>query len=155
MAVLSQYLLRLIVGTLICGIVMSLVQDTGQGPWIRTLCGMILAAVLLGPMTDLRWESDFSALPESFRAGQQQAASGQEMARQEQALCISQALEAYILDKAAQAGAALTVTVSLGEDLLPAGAELRGQLAPRVKEILSDMMEQELGIAKENQLWTG
>ena len=64
-------------------------------------------------------------------------------------------LEEYILEKAASLDTALSVTVTLGEDNLPEMVYLRGSCAPGTKAELASMMETDLGISKENQLWTG
>lgn len=152
---LGQYIFRLSAGAVICGIIMGIVQDGSYRSLMQMICGLFLMVLLISPLTDIQWDPDFRFFQEHLQTGKDQASTGEAMARNEQMLCITEAVEAYILDKAAGEGAALTVKVTLGEDLLPAFVEMRGNLTHQAKRNLSDIMERELGIAKENQLWTG
>ena len=155
MAVLSQYLLRLLMGAILCSVVLCLFRQTPYEDLLRTLCGIFLTVFLLQPLREFTWEADFEIPDQSFSAGQTYRDHGTAMARQAQIQHISEALEAYILDKAAGEGVFLTVEVTVGEDLLPERAVLRGEWEEHTRQALEDTIETELGIAKENQWWTG
>ena len=68
---------------------------------------------------------------------------------------IEQEFAAYIVDKAAQMGAACTaqVTCQLGEDgvFLPRSAAVQGSFTPRQKEELARILEEELAIPRARQ----
>lgn len=155
MEALRQYALALILGALICGILLSMVRSGVHEALLRLLSGIFLTVTLLSPLGNIRLEP----MPDLFRqaiiGGGEQAAAGEEMARQEKCRYISSRIEAYILDKARQRGADLHVSVTLGEDYLPIRVELTGAAEDAVRRELSDILTQELGISKENQLWTG
>ena len=66
---------------------------------------------------------------------------------------------AYIVDKAAALGAERSARVTCGRTeeglLLPVAAEVTGALTPAQREELARLMEEELGIPKENQTYQG
>ena len=82
-------------------------------------------------------------------------AQGENSARAEWEQGISDRVEAYILDKAAQYGAQLTVTVALGSDAipLPQRVTIQGNISPYGKTQLQSWIAENLGIAKEDQVW--
>lgn len=155
MGLLGQYVLQLITVALICSFVLSMVSETTHKELIRMLCGMFLIILLLDPLPGFHWDLDSASWKDAMQAGKVHAEAGENLARDAQIQRITEAVESYILDKASQEGATLTVKVTLGEDLLPVGAELNGRLESEIQQSLSEMLEKELGIAKENQLWTG
>lgn len=63
--------------------------------------------------------------------------------------------EAYILEKTKAMNVDLNVEVELSEDEvpMPAGVKLIGKVAPYAKSVLSDMIERDLNIPKECQIW--
>ena len=153
MDILGQYALRVIVGALICGILLSMVPEGAYEKLLRLLCGVFLTVILLSPLIKIDWEPNLDFFADVLDEGKRQAAVGEDLARQETERIISQRLEAYILDKAGQKGADLHVMVILDADGLPVKAELRGEVTEQARQELSDIMEDALGIAKENQLW--
>lgn len=152
---LRQYALGIIAGAIVTGILVNLVQDSAHKELLRILCGIFLSLLVLRPVAGPDGFPDMTALQEAFEQGSREAQAGNAMAREEQFRRITAGVEAYILDKADREGAELKVEVTLGEDFLPKTAVLHGRVSPQIKSVLSRMLEQELGITKENQLWTG
>lgn len=152
---LRQYVLGLMGTALLAAVAVRLAGEGAHKQLIRLLCGIVMTLVILRPLAGWRCELDLSSVKDALDAGSREASVGQYLAREEQIRRITAGVESYILDKAAREGADLTVEVTLGEDLLPAGAVLRGKASREAKENLSRMLEQDLGITKENQLWTG
>ena len=64
---------------------------------------------------------------------------------------------AYILDKAETLRAQLTVQVILSDEELPVPERiyLTGQASPYARSMLQRLIEEELGVPKERQIWTG
>ena len=155
MEALGQYALRLITGALICGTVLSLVREKSHGKLVRILCGILLMQLLLDPGVDGKWKFDTSFLRDAALRGEDLAASGQDLAEEMQRQRMEEGLQAYIWDKAAALGADLAIEIEVSEDLVPVGAEFRGEADAGTKDTLSELVERELGIAKENQRWTG
>lgn len=150
-----QYVLGLIGAALLAAVAVSLAGEGTHKQLVRLLCGIVMTLVFLRPLAGWRFEPDLSFMKEVLDAGSREANAGQNLAREEQIRRITAGVESYILDKADREGADLTVEVTLTEDLLPAGVVLRGKASREAKENLSRMLEQDLGITKENQLWTG
>lgn len=154
---LGQYVLSVSAAALICGIVTGLTETTPAKGIIRLMCGLALAIQILSPLGDL----DIQALEEfalSYEAdGFEAAAMGENMARASAEDIIKAKTEAYILDKAAAVNATITADVTLCQDGLPVpvSVSLRGSVPPYARKALEDYIQKELGIPKENQLWTG
>ena len=68
---------------------------------------------------------------------------------------IIQRTKTYILDEAESLGAEIQViSIKLIDDgYLPVQVELKGEIAPYHREVLSEMLQDELGISEEGQIW--
>jgi stage III sporulation protein AF len=101
---------------------------------------------------------DLSEIPVSkYQDGQSWIEDAQMLSRNALADIIKDRTEAYILDKAAAMGAAITVVVSVSGDEppVPLGVEISGPVSPYMKLRLEEMIQEDLNIAKENQVWSG
>ena len=153
-----QYLLTVLAAALVCGITVSLVGKKGSlAGIIKLLCGIFMAVAVLRPLADLRPElfTDFS--PEFHIQAEQSALEGENSAREAISEIITGQTQAYILDKAKTMGASLSVEVVLDEGMppVPCGVYLRGSISPYNKKRLSELIENDLGISLEAQIWTG
>lgn len=155
---LSGYILSVVSAAVITGILNSFLdQKSAQAALIRLMGGLLLCFVVISPAARL----DFSRVEEFFEEyslmGEAAAASGDNLAREELESIIKAEVEAYILDKAAQYQGTLSVEVTLSTDgmAVPVGVKLQGDISPYGKIQLQQMMETDLGIAKENQVWNG
>ena len=152
---LRQYVISVAAAALICGIVSGMVQNGAAKELVRLLCGLFLAVTALHPLVKL----DLSNLGEFVLPYTQEAESvaamGENMARESMADIIKAESEAYILDKAAELNAEITAQITVGDDQAPAAAKLSGEVSPYARQRLEKILESDLGIAKENQLWTG
>ena len=143
---LREYLLRLLWAALVCGIVNRTAKGSVCAPVIRLLCGVFLTVVLVQPLCGLsfeeplRWTEDLNAL------GAEIVAQGSQEAQAQKEAIIKTRLEAYIVEKAAQAGASVTADITLGGDGLPRAVTVTGALSPAAKGRLKRMLTQELGI---------
>ena len=151
---LNQLVLRLIVCSMICGVLLSLVQEGHHSSLMRMLCSMFLGLILLESLSGERWNLNFDFTREAVEIGKSYAVEGSAMREQTQAQRITQLLESYILEKAKQYDTELEVQITLNEALLPERITLYGQTDPQTRQVLSAYISQELGIAKEHQLWT-
>ena len=155
---LRQYVLSIAVAAILCGLVLSMAPKGQFQGILKLVCGVFLALLVIEPVTRL----DPSGLLFRFRGdwqadGAAAAAFGEEAARDATSSYIKQESEAYILDKARDLGFSLDVDVSVGEDDLPLPevAVIRGSMPESVRRELAQLIEENLGIAKENLQWIG
>lgn len=152
---LRQNAYTLILAALICGVLLSIVHNCRQEALIRLVCGMFLMTLLISSWTNMTWRQDISVFQDAQQNSQTYVKEGAEIARQKQVQIISEQLEAYIIEKAMEMNAEIIPVVTIGEDLLPDYVQIKGKIEPDIKETLSEVMEHDLNISKERQLWTG
>lgn len=149
-----EYLLSVTCAAFLCAIVRSVAGDKGQ---IKLLCGIFLGVTVAQPLGQLRL-SDYLPFPGEIA---DQAAwavrSGEDYSEDAMAHIISSRTEAYILDKASSYGAALRVEVTVeGEGIpIPVSVRIWGSVSPYVKGLMQDMIQRDLGISVEDQIWLG
>ena len=155
MQALGRYVLTLTTSVMICGILLSLLPKGRTRTILQAVCGIFLAASALSPVLDLSIP-DVSALPSEYLlAGEAFAQTGEEEARRETHQRIKQGLEAYILDKAEAYQAQITADVTLTQDGLPESVTYTGAPSDEIRQLLENMVTEDLGIPKENQRWSG
>lgn len=150
---LGQYVITLSCAALIGGILCGLLGDCVGKELLKLLCGLFLTLCVLKPILEI----DLTEITENFLTFSEEATAyselGQGMAEEAFSEIIKQETEAYILDKAAALRAEVTAEVMVAEGI-PVGVRLTGNLSPYSKARMESILETELGIPKENQLWT-
>lgn len=153
---LGQYVIFVISSAMICGVVLGFFPNGAAKELVRMLCGIFLALSVLSPISriDVAQWTDFDLLFNKDAA--QTAAMGEAYSQNALREIIKEETRAYILDKAAALGADISADVSVSGDALPVpvGVQVTGIFSPYVKQRLEVILQEELGIAKENQLWT-
>ena len=154
---LRRYLFSLTAAALLCSLVRALVPD-GRMKRICTLfCGIFLAMTALSGLAG--WElTDVAGQLSKIQMEAEQARTGVEIKNRE-ALCaiIKRKTEAYILDKAAALGCSITAEVTVesgGAYPYPSGVRITGTFTPQQKQALSEDLEENLAIGKEQQTWS-
>lgn len=154
---LRRYILSVAAAAALCGILSGLVKNSTASGVFRILCGAVMAAVVLIPAAGLECP-EFVLDMDSFSLAAADAASeGEKISQAAIEDIIKQRTEAYILDKASAMDLQLSVEVMVNGEAIPVPvkAVLSGTIAPYDRQRISDMLEAELGITKENQVWTG
>lgn len=154
MEALGQYILSVILAALICGILSSLVPDSGKA-WMQLLCGLVMVICLIRPFSGIQ-NLDFSLIEDTIQQdGNDWSNQGEKMARNAMSDIITQNSQAYIMDKAEQLGIHVRVKIHVSNDTIPVpvGAELYGEVSPYARLQLESLIEDALGIAKENIRW--
>ncbi len=150
-----QYVVCVVAAALICGVLSSFFEEGAGKTLIRMLCGLFLTVTALSPIVNM----DLSALTaygtQYFDVGDEAASRGEKMAQDAKLAIIKQQMEAYILDKASQLDADVTVEVTVGEDQTIVEVKFSGHISPYARMCLEEILESDLGITKENQIWTG
>ena len=152
MQALGNYLLRIVAAALLLGAAGQLVRGKRGKQMLRLCGGLCMALVVLAPLPGLASLAGSNSLSDALLASEP-AAENLAQVRDELGKLISQQTEAYILDKAGELGAEVTVRVETrtGGDGVPVpwSAELTGARS----EALASALETELGIPAERQVW--
>ena len=154
MGALASYLWRVICGAVICAVVDVFTEGRKSvRTTARLLSGIYLAITVLSPITDFsltgildRWDSIHYEAVDSVSYGEEQARIAKKQ-------LIKESLEAYILKKAASNHMDIQVSVTVSEELMPVCVTISGRVSPVEKRRLQQIMEDEVGIPKEHQVW--
>lgn len=151
---LRQYLISVTAAAIICGICKYFADEkSASGTVISLIAGLIMAITVISPIVTLEL-GELPALSDGFiTEAKDIAAVGEELASVEVNSLIIDQLEAYTLDKAASFGAAPEVKFHLDDSMQPEAVTVCGAISPYAKVRLQQILEEDLGIAKENQQW--
>lgn len=156
MEALSRYVFSVIAAAFIFGILSVMLDQRGStGTLLRLMGGLFLTFTILSPIVKMDFSGITDFLERFTVEGEFASADGEEMAAEEYRTIIIRQVEAYILDKANELGLNLTVEVTLSDDELPETVTIRGSAGTYAKLQLQQIIEADLGIAKENQRWIG
>ncbi len=157
MDAIREYVVSAAAAAMLCGILRALVQEKGtMGTVLKLISGLFLAFTLISPLTEIELD-DLAAISPSFlEEAEAASAEGEKIADKAAADIIKQRTEAYILDKARSLDAAVEIEITVGGEIpVPIGARISGTVNPYTKARLESILEKELGIARENQIWIG
>ena len=151
---LRSYILCMISAAVIIGVLSSF---TSAGGVIKLVGGVILMISMIQPLARFDFEGIQRYFEYSFAEGEAAAEQGSAIAEKAMADIIKEETEAYILDKARLYGAEIRADVHVSSDSIPIPREVTvtGDYTAVSKQLLQEMIEEELGIPKEYQLWTG
>ena len=149
-------MLGIIAAALVCALVTRLVKDKGTaGASVKLITGLFMVFTVVSPVSGLSlsgidiWSGEFSDTAALI------AAEGEQYSAEAVAAVIKTRTEAYILDKALALELQLQVEVVLSEDDIPVPAMVRisGKASPYARARLQQIIEEDLQIDKENQIW--
>lgn len=156
MEAVKEYLLSVIAAALICAIVSALCGKDGMLPAIsKLICGVFLTLVLVSPLIRFQIPSADSFFADVSWRADAITSEAERTTRDEIASVIKSETEAYILDKAKALGADITVSVTLEESEIPIpkSARITGSISPYAKKMLANILQEDLGITTEAQIW--
>ncbi len=152
-----EYLIGVIAAALLCGIVSALTDPKGSvGHALKLTSGLLMLLAVVHPWIHISLDSLYK-WPDSIVAdGQDFMQSGQTMAEDAYRDSIKQQTQAYILDEARTLGCELAVEVRLSDESVPVPEQvfLSGNASPYAKQVLTNLLTQQLGIEREDLLWT-
>lgn len=158
MDAIRQYITTIITAAMLCAVVSALLGKKGTiGALIKLICGVFLSLTIIRPVADVEIDNILTiSLPYEKEAAEA-VMTGERMMEDSLGAIIKTQTEAYILDKAEALGIMVSVEVTVGEGQppVPTAVVIRGDVSPYAKGRLKAMIEEDLGITKENQLWTG
>lgn len=153
---LREYVLSVVAAAVLCAILSSIAEKSGSaGKVLHLVCRLFLTFTVISPVAEIPldgWQ-DLSAQWEAEAAMAVQA--GEEAYQDSLEAVIRSQVESYILDKARQLGAEISVEVLLDENQIPEEVVISGRISPYLKGELERYLTSQLGIAKERQIWIG
>lgn len=153
----KSYILSIIAVAIICAIVASLLsQKSTAGKVVRLLCGILMTLTVVAPLGNISFHSVTDYFDDLSLDANAYVADGKNAAQENFKAIIKSQTESYILDKAQSMDLDIAVEVEVdgNNDSLPSGVTISGTLSPYAKKVMSTYIQQELGIAMENQRWT-
>lgn len=149
------YIFRICCCALIVGALQA-VSGTGTNGSIKKLIGgLFMAFVVISPLRQIELGELWRIPEDHYRQGQAISEQAQSDTVDAISDIIIQRTQAYILDEAKSLDAMIEVTaIALDpETLEPLHVELTGKISPHDRAVLSESIESNLGIAKEEQVW--
>ena len=143
----------IIVCVLITFTLTQMISNRRRRRLVRLICGIFLIISIFRPLVQIDWTTWWDIADLRQFSADSYIADGKKTALQAQEIIIKDAFETYILDKAKNLGAEITVDFTLNEDLLPVFAEIQTEADPSVQKQLQDILTADLGIPKERQTW--
>lgn len=153
-----QYILSVAAAAILCAILRQCFPEKSMtASLLKLVSGIFLAFVVISPVKQVELGSLSVYFGEFTLEGEALAAEGENLSSEAMARIIKEQTEAYILDKAEALNADISVEVGLsgGNPPVPKSVRITGPVSPYAKSVLETLLAEELGIAKEDQSWTG
>lgn len=149
----GEYILLLTVSALICSIMLSVFPNEPMHMLIRLIGSVFLITTALSPLVKLEIP-DFKDYLTTFKDdGSEFVQDGIYMAESERNALIKNGLQTYILDKAAEMGCQIYVEILLDSKGKPLSVRLEGNIPSEIKQKLSNLITNDLGISEDDQRW--
>ena len=151
-----EYLLSITAAALLCAIVSSLTGEKGsQAGTVKLICGLFLCITVIRPVAQLHISDYADFTRDILEQGESATQEGEDYSRQALRRIIQAEAEAYIMDKASDYSAKLQANVTLSDTdpPVPESCVLTGSVSPYVRQQLKKILETDLGIPEENQIW--
>ncbi|MBE6947085.1 MAG: hypothetical protein E7454_02380 [Ruminococcaceae bacterium] len=153
-----EYVVGVVAAALLCAAVTALAGKKGVlGVSVKFLAGLLMVMAVISPISSISFGHWFGWAEDIHANGDQIVADGEKMAMEAYRESITEQVEAYILDEAKALDCQLQVEVILSNDNLatPKRVVLSGNISPYAKQVITRLLTDELGIAQEEQIWTG
>ena len=150
-----QYILSVISVAILCAMAQMLLTNGLASSLVKLITGLMITVVALQPILEIDLtELNGYFLPVSTN-GLYAAEAGAHASENAVSELIVQRLETYICNKAEEMGAEVTADVLLAEENPPVPETIMviGNISPYVKARLSECMQKDLGVSKDNQIW--
>ena len=157
MTFIGKYIVSISATSLICGMIGNFMKDSCGARAMKMVCNLILMLAILLPVVTWCKKDIPDFVGFTFPESEQFVEEGARMSGNAAKDIIKQQTEAYIVDKAAAMGVTVTATVVLNDNDVPVPVyvEVSGKVSPYIKLRLEEMIQEDLNITKENQVWTG
>ena len=152
---LRQYAISVVSVAILCSVLTRIAPQNSEKNLMRLISGLILTIVVIRPVSRIQLPSMQEISIPKDAAANIAVEEGKELAEESMNDIIKRTCEAYILNKATALGADVHVSVSVNSQHIPFAARITGDVTSEIRKQLAQTLETDLGITKENQLWTG
>ena len=151
---LRSYILSLVCAASFCGILSGIAGEKGTAAGLRKLIfGIFLCFSVITPLKSLHFEDLLEPIADIREDALATAAMGKTLYQESLSEVITSQAETYILDKAQSLGLTVTVSIQPDDSGKPYRATITGIIPEDHMRALSDILEGDLGIPKERQIW--
>ena len=153
----SRYVFSVVITAIICSLINNFLKNFKTKEIGRFICGIALTISVLAPIanwTEIKFQNIFDNYSMEAQAIITQ---GKEISYEARSEIIKSETETYILDKAAALDADISVRITIAEagEPIPVSVVIFGQPTSYTRNKLEEIIEEDLGISKENQQWCG
>lgn len=151
-----EYLLGIVAAAILCTTVSQLAgKENFLGSAIKLITGVFMLLVLVSPMMKLKLRMPSEIFADISHQADRITSSATDSTQESISAIIKERTQAYILDKAKTCGLEMSVDVTLSDAQIPepVSVAISGNISPYNRKILSDMIEKDLGISAEAQIW--
>ena len=152
----GRYIYNIIIAALMVSILLAITPTKSiSASLIRIVVGIFLIMIVIAPATRLQIDDMLNNLSEIDTSSAAIIAEAEQYSSARQGQVIKQSVESYILNIASGLGAEISVEIQLSDDFpcTPDSVRLTGPVSPLVKQRLSVVISQDLGIPEESQTW--
>lgn len=157
MGAVRSWLLAVVSVSLLCAVAGALMPQGAVKRVGRLVCGLVLLAAILSPLTELDVEAGQRWLDSYVSGIGRQETELRETVNNQMKTIIEQEYAAYIVDKAAQLGLSCSARVECRETeeglYLPVRAEVTGPWTVSAQGRLSQILFEDLGVPVQSQIY--
>ena len=156
MDTIRQYILSVLSAAIIASLLVRFTnKQEAVGRIIKLIASVFLSIAVVAPIIKMQILDISEYVGDLEADGKNIISDAKVQVENETVSIILEKVQAYIEDKAATYGAEITATVGITEpdSLRPDTIEIEGNVSPYVKEILQDVIADDLGIQEDNQIW--
>lgn len=151
-----EWCIRLIVTGLVCSVVLAITPEGGAKQGVKIACAVVSALALLSIAGKLDTEELSKSLARLRLEAERATQEGYKKGNEETRFIIEEKCEAYILDKEEAQGLSVEVTAKWSDEgyWYPYEVRLSGDVTQEKKSSIAYIVESELGIPSERQIWS-
>ncbi len=155
MGSMRQYILSVLCVVIVCGLTQTLFAEGTMQALIKWIGGLVVTVTVLNPLVKgelFQWDMAFSDLHVNKEIAIEE---GLQIGEEALSARICESTCAYILNEASDMGANVEVEIELQESYpyQPEQVRICGAVSPYIKQQLSNLLERELGITEDHQIW--
>lgn len=151
-----QYILGIVAASVLCSIIIRLVNaKTANATLIKTICSIALTICIISPLVGFDLLDTVKYDINDYLDGETYATDSFSTTQKQIQTVIKERTQAYVLEKAKSYDCDLHIDITISKEApyKPISAHASGQISPAVKQKLQQIMEADLGIPRERQLW--